>query len=436
MKVILNHLYVIDPNQYAFEQQILLFKNIILEFNEKKISLFERAKLGKIFINSSTSNSIKPKPKSKESTLKLQGHLKNNSSALDIISQETPHTNLSRKPMNPHNNNNNNENNENHETVHEIRTNLLPKTIKLGYVFISIFVLILLFLLGFNIYISLKLKKNFIRAIILCLNFLDRLPRGIELMLYTHLSIIAGNPYLIKGNGLEYYKTQIDEYLNYYNYELDYERASQIESLSDSYYSNLFLENILIKKNIDEFISHPLNILNNIKEWQNKFNYYQYFCLYSGLGQEIYLETSHNNIKSFFKQINVHVNKCYNANKIINEYGLETEFNYFYQELTNLYKDFSEEDKSDDIKIKMLNNEDKTRIVKDIVIHFKFVFDTFSYWFKQDLKHFMSYIGNLNNYFMGIIFIISLIMFLVIYIIIQNMNDETKRLLLFFSKLF
>ena len=438
MKVILNHLYVIDPNQYAFEQQVMLFKNIILEFNEKKISLFERAKLGKIFINSSTSTSIKTKPRSKESIFKLHSNNKNNnSSTLDMIPQETPHTNLSRKPMNPHNNNNNNnENNENHEIVHEVKAGLLPKTIKLGLVFIIIFILILLFLLGFNIYTSLKLKKNFIRALILCLNFLDRLPRAIELMLYTHLSIIAGNPYLIKGNGLEYYKTQIDEYLNYYNYELDYERASQIESLSDSYYSNLFLENILIKTNIDEFVSHPLNILNNIKEWQNKFNYYQYFCLYSGLGQEIYLELSHKNIKSFFTDVNYYVNKCYNANNIINEYGLETEFNYFYQELTNLYKDFCEEDKSDNRKIKLLNNVDKTRIVKDIVIQFKFVFDTFSYWFKHDLKKFMSYIGNLNNYFFGIIIIISLIMFVVIYIIIQNMNDETKRLLLFFSKLF
>ena len=101
-----------------------------------------------------------------------------------------------------------------------------------------------------------------------------------------------------------------------------------------------------------------------------------------------------------------------------------------------MYKDFCEEDKSDNRKIKLLNNVDKTRIVKDIVIQFKFVFDTFSYWFKHDLKKFMSYIGNLNNYFFGIIIIISLIMFVVIYIIIQNMNDETKRLLLFFSKLF
>ena len=74
----------------------------------------------------------------------------------------------------------------------------------------------------------------------------------------------------------------------------------------------------------------------------------------------IYLELSHKNIKSFFTDVNYYVNKCYNANNIINEYGLETEFNYFYQELTNLYKDFCEEDKSDDRKIKLLNNVDKT----------------------------------------------------------------------------
>jgi hypothetical protein len=55
---------------------------------------------------------------------------------------------------------------------------------------------------------------------------------------------------------------------------------------------------------------------------------------------------------------------------------------------------------------------------------------------KNDLKQYMLDIGKINDYYLEIIFITSLTMFVVIYIVIQNMNDETKTLLLFFSKLF
>ena len=434
MKVILNHLYVLDSNQFNFENKVLLFKDLIVEFTEKKINLFERAKLGKFFKYYSTSNLNKTKSKNKESSFKI-AMLKNNNSSLDIMSQETPHTNLSRKPING-NKNKENENQENQEIIHESKPNLLPKTIMLGYIFISLFVLILLLLLGINIFSSIKSRLNFIKSIILCLNFLERLPRAIELMLYSHLSVIAGNPKLIKGNGLEYYKTIIDEYLNYYNYELEYERASQIESLSDSYYSNIFLENILIKVNIDKFIAHPINALNHIKDWAIKFNTFQYFCLFASLGQEIYTKHKYKSIQDFYKYVNFFVEECYKGNSIINEYGLETEYNYFYQELTNLYKDYYVDYLNENSKAKFLNNEDKSRIVKDILIPFGFAYNTFAYWMKNDLKQYMLDIGKINDYYLEIIFITSLTMFVVIYIVIQNMNDETKTLLLFFSKLF
>ena len=158
--------------------------------------------------------------------------------------------------------------------------------------------------------------------------------------------------------------------------------------------------------------------------------------MFASLGQEIYTKHKTKSIQDFFKYVNFFVEECYKGNTIINEYGLETEYNYFYQELTNLYKDFYVDYLNENSKEKFLNNEDKSRIVKDIIIPFGFAYNTFAYWMKNDLKQYMLDIGKINDYYLEIIFITSLTMFVVIYIVIQNMNDETKTLLLFFSKLF
>ena len=44
----------------------------------------------------------------------------------------------------------------------------------------------------------------------------------------THLSIIVGNSSIISGKSLDSYKGNNNKFLNYYQYDLDYEKASQI----------------------------------------------------------------------------------------------------------------------------------------------------------------------------------------------------------------
>ena len=419
VKIILTHLYITDPYDVFFEQQILLFKEIIFEFSDCQIELYENLKKGKI---------EEPPPKRKISTKNVMI----NSNDINSFHVESPITNLSRKPLKMNK----------FQQIDLIQNNpiipkniLSPKSLMIGTIFIILFIFLIILLLIINIISSIIFKENLILSIILCLNFMERLPRTIELMLYTHLSIIVGNSSIISGLDLNSYKGNNQKYLNYYHYDLDYERASQIESLSDSYYSNLFLENIVIKENIDKFMAKPLKTLSNIKDWQIKFNIKEYFCLYASLGDVIFEQENYDNILNFFKEVNNNVNLCYLANDKINEYGIETEYDYFYQEITNLYKDFYQMENNEDLKIEILNNQDKNRMIKNIEIPFRYVSDTFGHWFIIDLKNLMKSNSNLHKAYFTIIIILSLVMIIVIYLI-QNVNYEMKVLLLFFLKLF
>ena len=264
---------------------------------------------------------------------------------------------------------------------------------------------------------------------------MERLPKAIELMLYTHLSIIVGNSSIISGKSLDSYKGNNNKFLNYYQYDLDYEKASQIQSLSDSYFSNLFLENIVIKQSIDKFIAKPLDSLSYIKEWQIKFTTKNYFCLYSSLGEIIFKNKKYDTILDFFNDINYSVDICNFANNKINEYGIETEYDYFYQEITNLYKDFYLMENKDDLKIKLLNDPDKNRMINNIQIPFRFASNSFGYWFLNDLLNLMNYHILLHEKYFILILVISFIMIIVVYFI-QKINYEMKMLILFFSKLF
>ena len=264
---------------------------------------------------------------------------------------------------------------------------------------------------------------------------MERLPKAIELMLYTHLSIIVGNSSIISGKSLNSYKGNNNKYLNYYKYDLDYEKASQIQSLSDSYFSNLFLENIVIKQYIDKFISKPLNSLSYIKEWQIKFTTKNYYCLYSSLGEIIFKNEKYDNIFDFFDNVNNNVEICNFANDKINEYGIEVEYDYFYQEITNLYQDFYFMENKDDLKNKMLNDRDKNRMISNIQIPLRFASNSFGYWFLIDLINLMNSNIKLHQKYFIVILVISFIMIIVVYFILK-INYDMKMLILFFSKLF
>ena len=90
---------------------------------------------------------------------------------------------------------------------------------------------------------------------------------------------------------------------------------------------------------------------------------------------------------------------------------------------------------NDDMKNKILNDNDKNRMISDIQIPFRFVSNSFGYWFLNDLINLMNSGIKLHEKYFIIIIVISFIMIIVVYII-QKVNYDMKMLILFFSKLF
>ena len=419
IKIILSHLYIIESNHFFFEKQIQFFRELINDFTDNQVELFENAKKGRF---------KEPTPIKKISNKNLNM----NQNEISSFSIESPQTNFSRKPLKT---NKLQQIDFSSQSSKIKKPNLMPKSLMIGLIIILIFIFLLILILIINIITSIKARKNFIYSIILSLNYMERLPKAIELMLYTHLSIIVGNTSIISGKSLDSYKRNNNKYLNYYKYDLDYEKASQIQFFSDSYYSNLFLENIVIKQYIDKFIAKPLNSLSYIKEWQIKFTTKNYFCLYSSLGETIFKNEKYDTIINFFEDVNYNVKICNIANDNINEYGIEVEYDFFYQEITNLYQDFYYMENNDDMKNKILNDNDKNRMISDIQIPFRFVSNSFGYWFLNDLINLMNSGIKLHEKYFIIIIVISFIMIIVVYII-QKVNYDMKMLILFFSKLF
>jgi hypothetical protein len=74
-------------------------------------------------------------------------------------------------------------------------------------------------------------------------------------------------------------------------------------------------------------------------------------------------------------------------NSYLNEYGLETEFEYLYQELTNMILDLNNKNITDNKKIQFFNNSDFIRMVKDCLASFLYVSKSYGYKINKDLEY-------------------------------------------------
>ena len=116
---------------------------------------------------------------------------------------------------------------------------------------------------------------------ILSINFLERIPKVIELIIYSIYSVISGNTNVINNTNIDTYEN--NDYLNFYGIKLNYENTTMIEKLRNSYYSNLLTENLLIFENIKSFLSideTKFDELRKIKRTEESFNIKNKFLLY------------------------------------------------------------------------------------------------------------------------------------------------------------
>ena len=136
-----------------------------------------------------------------------------------------------------------------------------------------------------------------------------------------------------------------------------------------------------------------------------------------------------------FFEINSYILLFREYNSYLNEYGLETEFEYLYQELTNMILDLNNKNITDEIKIQFFNNSDFIRMVKDCLASFLYVSKSYGYKINKDLEYIFNKVKykQLGYSVSTIVIVISLILDFYILIFI---NLYYKKILNFFIKFY
>ena len=415
MGLLFLNIYLNDNKQLKFEENINLFFNCLYNYNDKNIENYEVSKL----------KNLDPL------------HFEDNLFKSNISTNNPTLINSNKSLKNNKKDENKNINDEDNDNDYHKKI-FIPKTIITGLITSLILTFLLLFLLWYDIYYLKNAKLDFSQSLILSINFLERIPKVIELIIYSTYSVISGNTSVINNTNIDTYKD--NKYLNFFDIKLNYENTTMIEKLRNSYYSNLLTENLLIFENIKSFLNideTKFDELRKIKRAEESFNIKNQFLLYLSYEYAIYKNRKNilDDIFYFFWEINSYIHISKNFNSYLNEYGLETEFEYFYQELTNMMIDLNNKNITDEIKIQFFNNSDFIRMVKDCLCSFLFVSKSYGYKTNEDLEFIFNKVKykQLAYSLSTIIIVICLIIDFYILIFI---NLYYKKILNFFIKFY
>lgn len=162
-----------------------------------------------------------------------------------------------------------------------------------------------------NILISSRNFKRLLKANDISINFLDRLPKISEMVLYYQTSLIYNNPDFIIFNRNEL-KTL--EYDNFYNKTYDLTRESIYEVLGNSLHNDLLFLYQIHQLNIEEFLNdnEAESLLPRTLNYEINMNTKNESCIL----QAVYYVQFYSNPTSIltgFNSISASGNQCRNA---------------------------------------------------------------------------------------------------------------------------
>ena len=248
-QILFLHYYNIENEQLKFEYQIYYLYKTIEEFNLDNINYFEYIKNNTDYINFNDENNyfnqIKNNNNATKNNLRNSNHKKKNkrnSASNKSTNEMNKNKNVDQNSINIQllngtingsslhflnnsnkiniNNNiqkNNNINNsslsnskdkyenehsqeESMDSMLEMSKKILPNSIKISLNIIILGSLIYLILLSLNIYGSIREKKQWNYSINLSMNILERIPRLMEMLIYSCITVITNNIKSIEGS--------------------------------------------------------------------------------------------------------------------------------------------------------------------------------------------------------------------------------------------
>ena len=317
--------------------------------------------------------------------------------------------------------------------------NILPNSHRFSLIIILFSTIIYFVICLIDIYEIYNQLSKYDFSINLAMNILERVPRIMELVLYSSISTILNKTDLILPTNHQ------SPYLEYFKIDALYYSEEMLQTFfQQNLYGQILKDNLKLKYNLENYLyENKYSLFQNVQYWETMLNKIGDFCVNLALGQVL---SSTSNISSYFSDLYGLMETINNLSLAfktqspgIKDSGIKIEFNYILQEITTKYIEFIMLNKTidknlDEARDKFMDDERYQKVITDLEMYFGFYFDTISYAIRQDFEKQNSSTTNTQIIYSILFFIVNIEMIIALMVIFTK-EEKYKRLFSYFSQI-
>ena len=329
---------------------------------------------------------------------------------------------------------------ENEDVLELLKTNrkIVPlKTIISLYIsiIVSLLFLAIIFISFFDLY---RKSDTWEYAVNLSMNYLEKVPKIIELGFTAFLSVILGK-FKATYYPLEEYKSKQSLYLTFFTERHGYDKSELIStSMNPSYFMNKLYDNYRLKKNLDfcENDSFFKSHFAQTKYWMKKLDEKNSYCKNAASGGCLFFNKQIDDVHAYFTYMGQMAFFCRQEAEKLDESGMDLEIDFILQELSYVYSDFEQRMKTNLTEARNIFfwNANNIRILKDMNVPFSFGSGTIYSAVDVDMKDLTNDISKYEFNYLIIIFIIDGLFLLYIFYMI-TINEKDKNIIVYIAKI-
>jgi hypothetical protein len=270
------------------------------------------------------------------------------------------------------------------------------------------------------------------------MNILERVPRIMELVLYSTITVILNRTTIFFAN-----EDHQSPYLQYFTIDSLYYSEEMLQKyFKDNIYGQLLKDNLKLKYNLENYLyNNQYSLFKNVQYWEALLNNVGDLCINLGKGAIISgnenLIPNATNLYEFMQTINDHSVFCKTQTPGMKDSGIKIEFNFILQETTTKYIEFliynrTSIDSLEQARQNYINNTDFEKIITDIKFYLIFYFNTISYAVKKDFEN-ENNEAIKNQIIYSTLFLIINIEIIISLIFIFSKVEKYKKLFSYFS---
>jgi len=166
------------------------------------------------------------------------------------------------------------------DSLLEISKKIIPISSKISIVLITICIIFYFSITIVNIAWPIKKKLKWKYSINLSMNVLERIPKLMEMIIYSCITVIANNLNVIKGSPSN---DNQPKYISYFKvYSLYYSDDIMNKYFKNNFFGELLRDYYRINYNYNNYLfQEKNNIFFNTNHWEKLLNNAEYFCIYA-----------------------------------------------------------------------------------------------------------------------------------------------------------